>query len=315
MPKKHIFPVIILGSLILSSIYLLSKPQVSQRAQLGQEPHAGRNIYKKDYQFTEDWFTAHTRVWEQLLSEQKGKSDVRYLEIGVFEGRSVLWMLENILTHPSAKLTAVDLFPDDLQERFVGNIDKSGVRDKVEIFKGKSQEQLRQLPLESYDIIYIDGSHRAKHVFLDAALSWDLLKYGGLLIFDDYLWNVKLPADLLPKGPIDMFLMAFGDELELLHKGYQVFVRKAKRSCERYICSTIGQYGYVWTERSLYELSTDKPVHLAEEERVGLEQFLTSYVDYRLNRGDLAERVKRNDVMRKLQNRLALFPQPKQQGE
>jgi hypothetical protein len=311
MTKKHVLTAILLGIVILSSIYVIAKPQVSQRPQLAQQPRADRNTYKKDYQFTEDWFTPHIRTWEQLLSDFKDKSDVRYLEIGVFEGRSVLWMLENILTHPTARLTAVDLFPDGLQERFVSNLDKLGVRHKVEIFKGKSQEQLRQLPLESYDIIYIDGSHRAKHVFLDAALSWDLLKDGGLLIFDDYLWNVKLPADLIPKGPIDMFLMAFGDELELIHKGYQLFVRKANRSCERYICSTVGQYGYVWIERSLYELSTGKPVDLAEDERVALEQFLGSYVDYRLNRGDLAERVNRNDLMRKLQNRLALFPQPK----
>jgi predicted O-methyltransferase YrrM len=312
MPKKHVLTAILLGIVILSSIWLISKPQVSQRPQLAQQPRTDRNIYKKDYQFTEDWFTPHIRTWEQLLSEFKGKSNVRYLEIGVFEGRSVLWMLENILTHPTARLAALDLFPDGLQERFVSNLDKSGVRDKVEIFKGKSQEQLRQLPLESYDIIYIDGSHRAKHVFLDAALSWDLLRDGGLLIFDDYLWNVKLPADLIPKGPIDMFLMAFGDELELIQKGYQVFVRKAKQSCERYMCSTVGQYGYVWTERSLYELSTDKHVHLAEPERAALEQFLISYVDLRLNRGELIERVKRNKTMREIQSRLGLFPQPKE---
>lgn len=312
MLTKHVFPGIILGIVILASIYLLSRPQVSQKTQVALKPHADRNIYNTEYQFTEDWFSSHIRIWEQLLTEFKGKADVRYLEIGVFEGRSAIWMLENILTHPSARLTALDLFPDDLQERFVSNIDKSGFRDKVELLKGKSQERLRQLPVESYDLIYIDGSHRAKHVFLDAALSWDLLKDGGLLIFDDYLWNIKFPADLIPKGPIDTFLMAFGDELELLHKGYQVVVRKAKQSCERYTCSTVGQYGYVWAERSLYELSTDKPVHLADEERVALEQFLSSYVDFRLNRGGLAERVKRNDIVRKLQSRLALFPQLKQ---
>ena len=311
MQKKHLFPGVILG-IVIVVISLSLNLQVSQKTQAAQNPDADRSIYKKDYQFSSDWFTYHIRVWEPLLTEFKDKADVRYLEIGVLEGRSAIWMLENILTHPSARLTAIDIFPDDLQERFVGNIDKSGFRDKVEIVKGKSQEKLRELPLESYDLIYIDGSHRAKHVFLDAALSWDLLKEGGLLIFDDYLWNIELPSDLIPKGPIDTFLMAFSDEIELLHHEYQVVVRKSKRSCERDRCSTIGQYGYDWRQRALYELSTDKPVHLAEEEKAALEQFLMSYVDFRLNQREVVERVQRNEIMRKLQSRLAFFPQPKE---
>jgi predicted O-methyltransferase YrrM len=309
MQKRHGVPGIIFVSVIVVMSLSLN-PQVSQTTQAAQQPHADREIYKQEYQFSSDWFTYHIRVWEPLLTEFKDKADVRYLEIGVFEGRSALWMLENILTHPSARLTAIDLFPDDLQSRFVANIDKSGFRDKVEIFKGKSQDKLRELPLKSYDLIYIDGSHRAKHVFLDAALSWDLLKDGGLLIFDDYLWNIELPADLIPKRPIDTFLMAFGDEIELLYHEDQVVVRKSQRSCERYICSTIGQYGYDWRQRALYELSTDKPVHLAEDEKAALEQFLMSYVDFRLNQRELVERVQRNEIMRKLHSRLAFFPQP-----
>ncbi len=311
MQKNHVFPGIILV-IVMVVIALDLKPHVSEKTQAAQKPHADRAVYKKDYQFSSDWFTYHIQVWEPLLTDFKDKADVRYLEIGVFEGRSAIWMLENILTHPSARLTAIDIFSDDLQERFAGNIDKSGFRDKVEIVKGKSQEKLRELPLESYDLIYIDGSHRAKHVYLDAALSWGILKEGGLLIFDDYLWNIEIPVDLIPKGSIDTFLMAFGDEIELLHHGYQVVVRKSKRSCERDRCSTIGQYGYDWRQRALYELSTDKLVHLTDEEKAALEQFLMSYVDFRLNRRELVERLQRNEIMRKLQSRLAFFPQPKE---
>jgi hypothetical protein len=32
------------------------------------------------------------------------------LEVGSFEGRSALWMLENLLTHPDSTLTVVDTF-------------------------------------------------------------------------------------------------------------------------------------------------------------------------------------------------------------
>lgn len=309
MQKNHVVPGMILV-IVMVLVSLSLPPQVPQNTEAAQNPDADRSLDSKDYQFSSDWFTEHIRVWEQLLTEFKGKADVRYLEIGVFEGRSAIWMLENILTHPSARLTAIDIFPGDLQERFVGNLDKAGVRDKVELFKGTAQETLRELPLASYDIIYIDGSHRAKHVFLDAALSWDLVKAGGVLIFDDYLWNLELPLDVIPKGSIDTFLMAFGDELELLHREDQVVVRKSQRSCARDICSTIGPYGYDWTQRALYQLSTDKPVPLADEEKAALEQFLVSYVDFRLNPREVAERVQRNQILRKLQRRLAFFPQP-----
>jgi predicted O-methyltransferase YrrM len=309
MPKTHVFPGILLG-IVIVSLHLALPAQVSQTTQAAQQPDADGSPYKKDYQFSSDWFTHNIPVWEQFLAAFKDKADVRYLEVGVFEGRSAVWMLENILTHPSARLTAIDIFPDDLLDRFVGNIEKSGFRDKVEIFKGKSQEKLRELPLASYDLIYIDASHRAKHVFLDTALSWDLLKDGGLLIFDDYLPNTEIPADLLPKGSIDTFLMAFGDEIELLHSEYQIIVRKSKHACERETCSAIGQYGYDWSQRALYELSTDRPVPLTEKEKEALEQFLMSYVDFRLNQRELVERMQRNEIMRKLQSRLTFFPQP-----
>jgi hypothetical protein len=311
MQTKHVVPGVTLV-IVIASISLSLSATVSRTAQAAQEPRADASLYTKDYQFSSDWFTYHIPIWQRFLTEFKDKADVRYLEIGVLEGRSALWVLENILTHPSARLTAVDIFPDDLQDRFVANIDKSGFRDKVEIFKGKSQEKLRELPLASYDLIYIDGSHRAKHVFLDAALSWDLLKPGGVLIFDDYLWNTELPSDLIPKGAIDTFLMAFGDEIQLLHREDQVVLRKSPFSCERDRCSTIGQYGYDWRQRALYELSTEQPVHLTEKEKAALEQFLMSYVDFRLNPREVVERVQRDEIMKKLQGRLTFFPQSTQ---
>jgi Methyltransferase domain len=299
--------------MVILSIYMYRNHPLTPKKQIVQNTRTEKPYYNQDYHFTTNWFTPHIRVWEEILKEFSGKADLRYLEIGVFEGRSFIWMLENVLTHPSARLTAVDVFADDLEDRFVNNIKKSGFGDKVEILKGKSQEMLRQLPRESYDIIYIDGSHRAKHVFLDAALSWDLLKHGGLLIFDDYLWNINLfPVDLIPKGTIDNFLMAFGEEMELVHQGYQLIVRKTGWPCERYNCSTVGRYGYVWTERTLYEISTDKPVHLDEEEKTALEQFLMSYVGIRLKRTDVIDLITRKQVMRKLQSRLALVPEVKQ---
>ena len=61
-----------------------------------------KHSFKKNYNFSTDWFSMNIPLWKKLLKEFKGKPGVNYLEIGLFEGRSFFWMLENILTHPTS---------------------------------------------------------------------------------------------------------------------------------------------------------------------------------------------------------------------
>jgi predicted O-methyltransferase YrrM len=183
--------------------------------------------YKKEYEFTQDWFTVRIPKWTEILEPFKGKPNLHYLEIGVHEGRSALWMLENILTHPTARITCLDIFiVKPTYDRFLANLKLSGFEDKTKIIKGKSQTTLRSLPLDSYDIVYIDGSHIAPDVLLDATLCWDLLKKGGIMIFDDYMWEWKLPPQERPKIAIEAFLRIFKNELQVLHQEYQIIIKK-----------------------------------------------------------------------------------------
>ncbi|MGE3955013.1 MAG: class I SAM-dependent methyltransferase [Parachlamydiales bacterium] len=193
------------------------------------------------YCFSKEWFDEHISVWERLLQPLQGTS-VRALEIGVFEGCSTVWLLENILVHPHARLIAVDTFEggmenkhwhphllDGLEERFLANIAATGQGDQVETIKRDSFGALVGLhakACEPFDLIYIDGSHRACDVLADAALSWPLLKSGGILIFDDYLWDVFPEPHHNPRVAIDAFLISYAPQYELLHSDYQVAVRK-----------------------------------------------------------------------------------------
>jgi predicted O-methyltransferase YrrM len=71
-----------------------------------------------------------------------------------------------------------------------------------------------------FDLIYVDGSHTAPDVLVDAILGFQLLRKDGVLIFDDYLWSMETSphADPLntPKLAIDMFTTIFARKLRVL---------------------------------------------------------------------------------------------------
>ena len=187
--------------------------------------------YRKEYDFSADWFTRNIRLWEVILASYKGRSDIHYLEIGTFEGGSAVWMLENVLTHPSSHMTVIDPFYThqgrDIGSVFSANLQESGGADRTTVIKGLSQEELRKLPAQFYDIIYVDGSHWADDVLEDAVLSWSLLKDGGLLIFDDYEIPRLFSPHGRPKPAITAFVRCYRRELKIIHRDHQVVVQKA----------------------------------------------------------------------------------------
>jgi predicted O-methyltransferase YrrM len=91
-----------------------------------------------------------------------------------------------------------------------------------------SQIEMRKLPLESFDFIYIDGSHMAEDVLEDAVLAWRLLKPGGLIIFDDYVWRLDHPPEKRPRLAIDAFYRFYANQIEVVHNAYQLILRKKK---------------------------------------------------------------------------------------
>ena len=57
--------------------------------------------------FTQDWFSHNIPNFEFCMSALETKQD--FLEIGCFEGRASVWMLQNGLD-PDGKLTCIDTF-------------------------------------------------------------------------------------------------------------------------------------------------------------------------------------------------------------
>jgi len=268
--------------------------------------------YTKKYNFSKDkdWFTDRVPVWNKVLADFRGKPNIRYLEIGVFEGRSAIWMLENILTHPTARLTCVDIFWGPYKKIFLDNLTLSGFAYKAKIIQGRSQDKLRRLPPNSFDIIYIDGSHIAYDVLADAVLSWQLLKNGGLLIFDDYgVGHGPIPSEYAPRVAVDAFITVYRNNVEIVHRGYQVILKKQKD--DSYF--SLGPYLYSWEEKQLYFAGTNKPVAISNIERELIERLFISRRFGEIN-FDLNNEITKDQNFIALKNRLKLdFREKKEQ--
>ena len=87
---------------------------------------------------------------------------------------------------------------------------------------------LRQRGVKA-DLIYVDGSHFAKDVLLDAALGFELLNPGGVMVFDDAVsWRYGDSIHDSPKQAVDAFIACNWNRLKVLESptGYQVVVQR-----------------------------------------------------------------------------------------
>ena len=194
-------------------------------------------------EFQVDWFSHNIDVFKMCLNQYKDKP-VNFLEIGSFEGRSALWLLENILTHPDSRITCIDPLTgsaehtagmvEKLEETFKKNVLDSEYGHKVTLIQKMSKDALLMPEIRSqqFDFIYIDGDHHAYSALSDAVLSFDLLKEGGYIIFDDLLWGSQedLGSYKTPLCGIQGFVTSYSPFIDVISQGYQLAIRKKKVS-------------------------------------------------------------------------------------
>jgi predicted O-methyltransferase YrrM len=214
------------GHSVLSARYPLSLPPAKGQTE-GREAAA-----KYEGQKTWGWYMDDFAGWKHLLASDQ---PVRALEIGAFEGVSANLMLDCLFPHVESELHVIDPFePDPTTPQvnagtrgiFLENQQRGGHGKRLRLYEGLSVEVLAWMLStdgfwESFDFIYIDGSHRGKDVLTDAVMSWNLLKTGGIIAFDDYEWNCGTDPLHRPKAGIDAFSSVFGPHLSLLRDGWR----------------------------------------------------------------------------------------------
>lgn len=187
--------------------------------------------------FSCDWFSQHIPNWTRHLEKFVGK-DVSFLEIGSYEGRSSLWLMENILTNPKSKLTCIDLWEDYPESERLG----FKVTGKIEVFKNNLSKYIDRITMkqgssfeivptlvDQYDFIYVDGDHTVTGCWTDAINSFAKLKVGGVMIFDDYDWWINRGTELHPKEAVDRFIKEYADKITVKEVAYQVVIEKCQQ--------------------------------------------------------------------------------------
>ena len=195
-------------------------------------------------QFTSDWFSNGLVNFEYIKDYLRKENPINdILEIGSHEGRSSCWMLENMLSD-TGTITCIDPFadrpvtafaldsiPEDrgIEQIFRANtaeVKKPG--QTVEVYADMSFPALAQLIVDKrqYDFIYVDGSHHADETLADAVMCFGMLRPGGVMLFDDYLWDADPRYLARAKASIDAFVNMFYDRLKLGLVNYQLAIVK-----------------------------------------------------------------------------------------
>ena len=207
----------------------------------------------EELQFTHIWDGRSVNLdlpdlWRQIRDFSRNPTKI--LEVGSFEGFSACKMIELFAAHNPIELTCIDswegtIFHDQLvgpdhEAVFHRNLEIA-VRDapypvtlrtlKSDAFLALSS-LIHQGETETFDWIYLDGSHESQDVLCEAVAAFRLLKSGGILIFDDYAWRDALDksghVNNTPKPAIDAFINIYFDKLHIIIGAslYQMYVRK-----------------------------------------------------------------------------------------
>jgi len=82
------------------------------------------------------------------------------------------------------------------------------------------------VPSTSFDLVYVDGSHHAEDVMVDASEGFARLANGGIIIFDDYLWDRPTDPSAKPAVAINRFLRMRRGSYRILSVTTQVVLKK-----------------------------------------------------------------------------------------
>ena len=223
--KSFILLIILFYKLIFSEFLLKKKTKKFNEKNF-------QNYYGKNCTFNyNDWFSGNIPIWDFFLKKYNlFNKKLNYLEIGSFEGRSSVFILENL---KNSRCQSVDTFSGSDEhskinfskvfENFKKNVEP--YKNRININKINSNNFFQRNELY-FDLIYVDGSHYAKDVYADAINSFKFLNKNGLIIFDDFVWTYYDTINNNPIGGLIPFLKENLYNIKIIYVNFQLIVQK-----------------------------------------------------------------------------------------
>jgi predicted O-methyltransferase YrrM len=173
-----------------------------------------------------NWFKDVEKYFRHVPS-----TSLRALQVGTYTGDATEWLLNNReveylcdvdtwegsneIAHDSLDFQSVEQYYDS---RFIS--DKRVLKYKMTSDKFLAQTE------KTFNFIYIDGDHTALQTALDGLNAFKLLESGGVMAFDDYLWQYNGDPFLEPKRGVDAFLAICEGKYTVIESGYQMWIEK-----------------------------------------------------------------------------------------
>lgn len=187
------------------------------------------------FQFTRKWFRDRNQVTYSTFLARRYRANRSYnhIQIGVFEGMDLVWLMQNCFGHRKSRVVAMDPW---LPNKKLTKEAMRAIRarahnnlwpwaNKIKLFPESSTDVLPRLKdgitIRGKEILpgqwhsaVIDGDHRGRTVYTDALSVLELLAPGGWMLFDDVRMN-KFAKGEVPHG-LDYFLRRHGDRVKLI---------------------------------------------------------------------------------------------------
>ena len=187
-------------------------------------------------------------VGDFFLNEILKRKPKNFLEIGVFHGvtsRNVCDLLEKI-HGKDFSFTGIDLFSTDneivkeeiipqtkfsnplktIYYKYIVKLDpysKESVekllsrhKENVNIIKGNSNKVLKEISLDKFDYVFLDGGHKYETVLSDLKNLNNIIKNNGIVLCDDY----DLTYAPVVKKAIDEYVLLNNFNLKILNSRF-----------------------------------------------------------------------------------------------
>lgn len=185
-----------------------------------------------NYKYSQTWFLG-SEIKLYLKDFLEDSKENKMLEIGCYEGLSSVFFADNFLNNPRSTLTCVDPFlnidnndhleflENNEEKNFDYNISICKNSDRIKIHKVTS-DKFFENNNETYNFIYIDGCHDPSFIKRDMVNSFKFLEKNGIMWMDDYRGGDGIKI----RNAMDKFLQEYNGLYELIHKGYQLAIKK-----------------------------------------------------------------------------------------